>query len=126
MGFLSKCECIGVHVDDLIIASKNPQHIVDKLQAKPHSFKLKGTGPVDFHLGCDHFREDDGALCVGPRKHIDCMEQACKNHFGTTPSQKVQSPLEKNDHPELDDSPLLDRDSMAKQINFSMCEKSIL
>ena len=42
------------------------------------------------------------------------MEQAHKNHFGTTPSQKVQSPLEKNDHPELDDSPLLDGDGVAK------------
>ena len=41
------CECIGVHVDDLIIASKNPQRIIDKLQAKPHSFKLKGTGPAN-------------------------------------------------------------------------------
>ena len=86
------------HVDDLIIASRNPQHIIDELQAKPHSFKLKGTGPVDFHLGCDCFRDDDGTLCVGPRKCIDRMEQAHKNHFGTTPSQKVQSLLEKKDH----------------------------
>ena len=31
-----------------------------------------------------------------------------------TPSQKVQLLLEKNDHPELDDSPLLDGDGMAK------------
>ena len=107
-------EYIGVYVDDLIIASKNPQRIIDELQAKPHSFKLKGTGPVDFHLGCDYFRDDDGTLCVGPRKYIDRMEQAYKNHFGTTPSQKVQSPLEKNDHPELDDTPLLDGDGMAK------------
>ena len=42
------------------------------------------------------------------------MEQAHKNHFGTTLSQKVQSPLEKNDHPELDDSRLLDGDGIAK------------
>ena len=50
-------EYIGVYVDDLIIASKNPQRIIDELQAKPHSFKLKGTGPVDFHLGYDYFQE---------------------------------------------------------------------
>ena len=42
------------------------------------------------------------------------MEIAYKNHFGTMPSQKVQLPLEKNDHPELNDSPLLDGDGMAK------------
>ena len=48
-------ECIGVCVDDLIIASRNPQPIIDEPQAKPHSFKLKGTEPVNFHLGCDYF-----------------------------------------------------------------------
>ena len=106
-------EYIGVYVDDLIIASRKPQAIIDQLQSAPHSFKLKGTGPIDYHLGCDYFRDEDGCLCVGPRKYIDRMELAYKNHFGTTPSQKVQSPLEKNDHPELDDSPLLDADGVA-------------
>ena len=107
-------EYIGVYVDDLIIASKNAQRIIDELQAKPHQFKLKGTGPVDFHLGCDYFRDEDGCLCVGPRKYIERLEAAHKNHFGTMPSQKYRSPLEKGDHPELDDSPLLDADGIAK------------
>ena len=44
------CKCTGARVDDLIMTSKNPQRITDKSQAKPRSFKLKGTGPVDFHL----------------------------------------------------------------------------
>ena len=107
-------EYIAVYVDDLLIASKNPQAIIDQLQSKPHSFKLKGTGPVDFHLGCDYYRDEDGVLCVGPRKYIERMETAYKNHFGVTPSQRFQSPLEKGDHPELDDSPLLDADGVAK------------
>ena len=64
-------EYIGVYVDDLIIASKDPQAVIDALMAKPHSFKLKGTGPVEFHLGCDYYRDDDGTLCVGPRKYIE-------------------------------------------------------
>ena len=48
-------EYIAVYVDNLLIALRNPQAIINQLQAKPHSFKLKGTGPVDFHLGCDYF-----------------------------------------------------------------------
>ena len=104
-------------MDDLIIASRNPQSIIDQLQSKPHAFKLKGTGPIDYHLGCDYFRDEDGTPCVGPKKYIERMEQAYKNHFGTTPSQKVQSPLEKNDHPEIDDSPLLDGDGMAPSVS---------
>ena len=107
-------EYICVYVDDLLIASKKPQAIIDQLTAKPHSFKLKGTGPVKFHLGCDYFRDENNTLCAGPRKYIERMEIAYKNLFGSAPSQKVQSPLEKNDHPELDDSPLLEADGIAK------------
>jgi len=46
------CEHIAVHVDDLLIASKDPESIV-KLLMETHQFKLKGTGPTEFHLGCD-------------------------------------------------------------------------
>ena len=65
-------------------------------------------------LGCDYFRDEDGTLCVGHKKYIERMEASYKNLFGTTPSHKVQPPLEKNDHPELDESPLLDADGVAK------------
>ena len=58
-------ECITVYVDDLLIASKVPQTIIDALE-KEHKFKLKGTGPVSFHLGCDFFRDKDGVLCYAP------------------------------------------------------------
>ena len=36
---------IDVYVDDLLIASKDPQSTVDTLTNK-HNFKLKGTGPM--------------------------------------------------------------------------------
>ena len=35
-------EYIATYVDDLTIASKNPQAIIDALEAKPNNFKLKG------------------------------------------------------------------------------------
>ena len=107
-------EYIAVYVDDLMIVSRNPKAITDALMAAPNNFKLKGTGEVSFHLGCDFFRDADGTLCTGPRKYIERMESTYKSLFGASPSQKHQSPLEKGDHPELDDSPLLDADGMAK------------
>ena len=97
----------------LSITSKNPQAITDVQTADPHKFKLKGTGMVELHLGWGCTRDDDGTLCGGPRKRIEHMEVTHKNHFGMNPSQKVQAPLEKGDHPKLDDSPLLDADGMA-------------
>ena len=107
-------EYIAVYADDLLIASKNPKAIIDALVGKPYNFKLKGTGPIEFHLGCNFFRDEDGTLCMGPHKYIERMEDTYKSLFGTNPSHKVQSPLEKGDHPELDDSPLLDADGIAK------------
>ena len=63
-------EYIAVYVDDLLIASKDPQAIIDMLE-KDYNFKLKGTGPISFHLGCDFFRDDDGNLCYAPKKYIE-------------------------------------------------------
>ena len=107
-------EYIAVYVDDLMIASKNPQGIIDALTSKPNNFKLKGTGPISFHLGCDFFRDEDGVLCIGPRRYIDRMADEYKRMFGSAPKQNIQSPLEKNDHPELDDTELLDADGVSQ------------
>ena len=45
-------EYIAVYVDDLLIASRAPETVIEVL-VKEHCFKLKGTGPISFHLGCD-------------------------------------------------------------------------
>ena len=108
-------EYVASYVDDLLIASRNPQAIIDALQSEPHKFKLKGTGPVKFHLGCDFFRDPSGTLCVGPKTYIDRLALQYKSMFGHSPSTKgVSSPLAKNDHPELDTSPLLDEDGITQ------------
>ena len=98
-------EYIAVYTDDLAIASGNPQAIVDALE-KGAGFKLKGVGPINYHLGCDYARDADGTLCCGPKKYIEKMVTAYEQMFGEAPKQ-YSSPLEKNDHPELDDSPEL-------------------
>lgn len=104
-------EYIGVYVDDLLIVSKAPQAIIDQLMAPPRNFKLKGTGTVTFHLGCDFFRDDAGCLCFGPRKYIEKMCDTFFRMYGKQP-KPVTSPLEKNDHPELDETELLDEDGI--------------
>ena len=107
-------EYIAVYVDDLAISSKDPQKIIDYLMSPPNNFKLKGTGPIEYHLGNDYFRDEDGTLCFGPRRYIEKMAAEYQRMFGAAPKRSVLSPLEKNDHPELDDSPLLDDDGIRK------------
>ena len=72
---------IAVYVDDLLIASKDPKSNIDTLESDPVNFKLKGSGPLSFHLGCDYFREDDGTRCYGPKKYITRMSEAYVRMF---------------------------------------------
>jgi len=97
---------IAVYVDDLLIASKDPSSIIKTLSDE-HKFKLKGTGAVSFCLGCDWFRDDDGNLCYAPHQ---CIEKVMDNYlhlFGKRP-HNAHSPIVQGDHPELDNSELLD------------------
>jgi Reverse transcriptase (RNA-dependent DNA polymerase) len=105
-------EYIACYVDDLLIASKNVQSIIDALEAKPNSFKLKGTGPVSFHLGNDFYRDETNTLSMGPKKYIERMVMQYEGMFGTKPKATYTSPLMSNDHPELDTTELLDDDGI--------------
>ncbi len=106
-------EYVTVYVDDLTLALKNHQEFIDLLMKK-YKFKLKGTGPISYHLGMDFIRDDDGTLCIAPKKYIDKMIDNYERLFGCPPKQNVTSPLEKGDHPELDTSELLDFDGIQK------------
>ena len=46
-------EYIAVYGDDLCVASKVPGKIFQTLKNK-YKFKLKGDGPLDYHLGCSY------------------------------------------------------------------------
>ena len=105
-------EYIGVYVDDLEIASKDPQAIIDTFINK-YKFSLKGVGPLSYHLGCDFYRDRHGTLCQSPKKYIERMVDNFKRMFGHAPKQYT-SPLEKGDHPEMDTSPELDLDGIKK------------
>ena len=102
-------EYIASYVDDLAIASKDPETITKTLK-DAYNFKLKGTGPIEFHLGCDFFRDKDGVLCISPKKYIKKMIEGYVLMFGSNPKMTYSSPLEKGDHPELDTTDFLDEE----------------
>ena len=102
-------EYVAVYVDDLAIAMKYCNEFISVLQDK-YKFKLKGTGTITYHLGMDFFRDKDNTLCMAPRKYIEKICDSFERMFGHAPKQNVTSPIEKNDHPELDTSELLDDD----------------
>jgi len=101
-------ECIAVHVDNLMIATKDPDSII-KLLTETHQFKLKGTGPTEFHLRCDFFCDEEGVLCYAPKKHIEKILDNYRRIHGVWP-KPATSPLTDGDHPDLDTSELLNED----------------
>ena len=82
-----------------------------------HGYKLKGDGDLKYHLGCDFERDPDGTFFYGPIKYVEKMLDTYKRLFGEKP-KSYTSPLEKNDHPELDLSPEIDDDGRAKYMSL--------
>ena len=107
-------EYIAVYVDDLLIVSRDPKGIILALEDEPHKFKLKGTGPLKHHLGCDYFRDEDGTLCAAPKMYIQRMKDQYETMFGEKPRRSYKSPLDSEDHPELDDTPLMEDDGVTR------------
>ena len=106
-------EYVATYVDDLCICAKEPEELLLKqLQGKPYEFDLKGSGALNFHLGCGFDRDEDGTLCMDPSKYIDKMEESYERLFGEQPNDKVVSPLVKGDHPELDTSIFLEENDI--------------
>jgi hypothetical protein len=104
-------EYVAVYVDDLMIAMKTPQDLVDVLTAD-YKFKLKGTGPITYHIGIDFSRNEEGTLCMAPRKYIDKMMETYVRLFGDKPCTRYHAPIEAGDHPELDTSEFLDAEGI--------------
>ena len=107
-------EYVATYVNDLCMVMCNPEEFLAKLRANPYNFKLKGSGELNFHLGCGFCRDKNGVLYMDPGRYIKKMEESYKNFFGDIPPLRFYSPLEEGDHPELDTSELLEVDDIVK------------
>jgi hypothetical protein len=105
-------EYIGVYVDDMALGMKDPLSFTRLLQIKYH-FKLKGTGPIGYHLGAEFLRDKDGTLLISPKKYVERMIVNFERMFKQKP-KLASSPIEKGDHPEIDVSEEMDVDGIAK------------
>ena len=97
-------EYIAVYVDDLAIAAKDPQAFCNELK-KNYNLKLKGVGPLEYHLGCTYKKDPDETLAADPRRYVNKILESYERMFMEKP-RKSRPPLEGGDHPELDTSEL--------------------
>ena len=105
-------EYIATWVDDLTMLLRDPEKFLVILQSHPYNFKLKGSGPILFHLGCRFERDSNGVLTMNPIKFIEKLVFSYHQMFGKKPSTRYHSPLEENDHPELDTTEFLDNENI--------------
>ena len=61
-------EYVLVYVDDLAFVVRDPDGFMKVLQDK-YKFSVKGTGPIDYHLGTNFSTDKDGILCMSPKKY---------------------------------------------------------
>jgi len=81
---------------------KDPTEVTNALREK-YGYKLKGVGSITYHLGSNYKRDPDGTFQTSAESYIEKMVESYERTFGVTP-KGFSSPLEKNDHPELDSS----------------------
>ena len=110
-------EYIAVYVDDLYIAAKSPSVIIDIFKTKYH-LKVKEDGKLSYHLGADYFEDPDGTFASQPKKYIDKLVETYKRLFNEDPPKGYKTPLDKNDHPELDTSEILEGDMAANYLTM--------
>ena len=109
----NKYEYIAIYVDDLLIASEKLQQIIQDFKEKL-KLKINGDGQLEYHLGCDYKLDKDGTLVAQPTKYINKILESYKKMFPNENFLNVKSPLEKNDHPELDNTKLCNEEQITK------------
>ena len=71
-----------------------------------------------YDLGADYFEDPDGTFVSQPKKYIDKLADTYKRLFNEDPPKGYKTPLDKNDHPELDTSEILEGDMTTKYLTM--------
>ena len=64
----TKYEYIAIYVNDILIACTCASEFIHTLKRK-HNLKIKGDGPLMYHLGCDYHLDPDGTLVALPKNN---------------------------------------------------------
>jgi len=105
-------EYVCVYVDDLAVRMENPESFFEELQGPKWGYKLKGVGPLEYHLGADFSRDPDGTFLMSAKGYVKRMLTNYERLFNGERPKEHTSPLDKSDHPELDCSEELTSDGI--------------
>ncbi len=96
-------EYVAVIVDDLLVFSKEPQDVIEPL-TDVYGFELKGVGQPEYYSGADlRYNENQKCWEWMSRTYINNVTNKIEKCFDTT-LRTYGSPLDENDHPEMDNT----------------------
>ena len=99
-------EYICTHVDDFMICSRNPQRVMDEI-CSVYLVKDSSKGEPSYYLGNDYKKDSKGRWCVGCKTYLTEAVRRLEALLGK-PLPKKDTPMVDGDHPEEDESELLD------------------
>ena len=79
-------EYFALYADDMAIATKDPKEICDILQEKI-KLKLKGPGPLSYHLGYSYVRDPEGTLVGDPSRDVARIIEAYEKMLEASPER---------------------------------------
>ena len=107
-------EYIAAYVDDIMIFSKDGQKIIDEFERE---YLLKNVGEPEYYLGGNFEKRKTYDVrelwCINARTYIKNIIEKIEKLFGIC-LKKYNTPMEAQDHPELDESPFLDEETTTK------------
>ena len=107
-----KCyEYIATYDDDLCIAAQDPGQII-QIFKEDYKLKINRDGPLNHHFGGDYSRDKDKTLVCQPKKYIERLLESYQSFSKPDPPKNMRILMDKNDHPELDDTELLTGESI--------------
>ena len=100
-------EYIATHVDDVICVGNNPEKYIEKLKEK---FPIRNiSSNPEYYLGNDLQIQSDGTIKVSLKKYIKEVISKHEKKYG---SLRQEKPHAAKDHPELDQSRLLNEEEI--------------
>ena len=114
------CAC---YVDDLLVWSKDPIAILKQLK---ETYTIKGEGVPEYFLGGDietmdeHWTKEGINTALSAKTYISQAIPKFEKLFGTE-FKAIKTPMDENYHPEIDDTPLLDKEGAGRYRSIIGC-----
>ena len=109
-------EYIATYVDDLMIASKDPDGVIKTVK---ETYDLKGVGPPEYYLGGnvedmdEHWTKKNIRWSLNASTYVSGIIPKLERLMSET-FAKFSSPMSESYHPELDDSQFLNNEDGSK------------